>query len=207
MKRRSVDCRNPDATRERLLQAAFTEIYKRGYIAASVDRIVEESGLTKGALYHHFGSKKGLARAVIDSIISRSVVDSFLSPLGDPVDPIDAIKTCITTKIGQLTPEMVACGCPLNNLAQELSASDDDFREQIEALYERWRMGLTDVLARGQREGSVRHDVDAIEVATFIVATLSGIAGFAKSARSVDVARRSTKILLGFLDTLRVQVA
>ncbi len=195
--------RDPEATRAQLLKAAFAEIYAHGYATASVDRIVEESGVTKGALYHHFGSKKGLAEAMIDSMIGGMVVDSFLGPLGEASDPIDGIQRCISAKVDELTPETVSCGCPLNNLAQELAGSDDDFQAQIDALYERWRLGLTEALARGQESHLVRDDVDVGDVAMFVVAAMTGIAGFAKSSRSVGVAGTCAGVLSSYLDSLR----
>lgn len=198
-----IKTRDPEATRARLLKAAFTEIYEHGYAASRMDRIVEESGVTKGALYHHFGSKKGLAQAMIDKMIGGMVVDSFLGPLGEASDPIDGIQRCISAKVGELTPETVSCGCPLNNLAQELAGSDDDFQAQIDALYERWRLGLTEALARGQESHVVRTDVDAGEVAMFVVAAMAGIAGFAKSSRSVEVAGACASVLSSYLDSLR----
>ena len=113
-----VRTRNPTETRERLLEAAFGEIYAHGYTAASMDRIVERAGVTKGALYHHFGSKKELAQSVIGGTIRAMVVDSFLEPLAKADNAIDGIQACLNAKLECLTPEQVACGCPLNNLAQ-----------------------------------------------------------------------------------------
>lgn len=195
--------RDPEGTRERLLGAAFGEIYANGYTAASMDRIVAESGVTKGALYHHFGSKKALAQAMIEGTIREMVVNSFLGPLEIAQDPIDGIQRCISERLESVTPETVVCGCPLNNLAQELSGSDDDFQAQIDNLYEEWRDSIAEALVRGQKSGHVRADVDAKDVATFTIAAIAGSAGFAKSARDIDVARSSMRVLCTYLDTLR----
>lgn len=53
-----------EKTSKNLAEIAFREFSKYGYAAASTERIVEKSGVTRGALYHHFGSKKGLFLAV-----------------------------------------------------------------------------------------------------------------------------------------------
>ena len=199
--------RDPEGTKERLLDAAFGEIYAHGYTAASMDRIVKRSGVTKGALYHHFGSKKELAQAMIDATVGTMVVDAFLAPLGEAENPIDGIQSCLNAQMDCLTPETVICGCPLNNLAQELSGTDDDFQRQIDGLYERWRHSIADALARGQAAGQVRADVDTSDVATFTVAAIAGVAGFAKSTRDVEVARSSMRVLCSYLDTLRTEAA
>ena len=52
--------RDPGRTRQHLLEAAFQEIYKVGFQAASLQTILSNAGVTKGALYHHFKNKKAL---------------------------------------------------------------------------------------------------------------------------------------------------
>lgn len=55
-------------TRAKLLAAARHAFGTKGYAEASMDDFTAEAGLTRGALYHHFGDKKGLLRAVIAEI-------------------------------------------------------------------------------------------------------------------------------------------
>lgn len=55
-------------TRAKLIQAARKAFAAKGYAAASMDDLTAEAGLTRGALYHNFGDKKGLLQAVIDQI-------------------------------------------------------------------------------------------------------------------------------------------
>src|SRR6202049_1414136 len=69
-KRRATRLRDSERTRERLLQAASREIYRSGFQSASLDTILASAGVTKGALYYHFGSKEALGYAVIEEIIA-----------------------------------------------------------------------------------------------------------------------------------------
>lgn len=57
-----------EQTKEKLLKAAREAFAAKGYAAASMDDLTAEAGLTRGALYHNFGDKKGLLQAVIDRI-------------------------------------------------------------------------------------------------------------------------------------------
>lgn len=195
--------RNPDQTRQQLLEAAFGEIHANGYTAASVERILERSGVTKGALYHHFGSKKALALAVLDGMVRPMVVDSFLVPVLAADNPIDGLQAALKAKVGSVTQEEITCGCPLNNLAQEMSATDDDFHQHIEEIYAVQRVTIAEALARGVEAGTVRHDVQPDDVATFIVAAIAGSAGFAKSCQDVAVAHTTIRVMCEFLETLR----
>lgn len=52
-------------TRKKLLDAAVEAIGERGFEAVSLDEIASRAGLTKGAIYDHFGSKDGVIRAVM----------------------------------------------------------------------------------------------------------------------------------------------
>lgn len=55
-----------EATREKLTAAAEELILKKGYAGTSLDEVLAETGLTKGAFFHHFKSKADLARAVVE---------------------------------------------------------------------------------------------------------------------------------------------
>ena len=57
-----------EETRATLLATARTFFADRGYADTSMDELTAQAGLTRGALYHHFGDKKGLLAAVVDRI-------------------------------------------------------------------------------------------------------------------------------------------
>ena len=62
-----------EETRAKLIRAARRAFAAKGYAAASMDDLTAEAGLTRGALYHNFGDKKGLLQAVIDQIDAEMV--------------------------------------------------------------------------------------------------------------------------------------
>ncbi|MCZ6508759.1 MAG: TetR/AcrR family transcriptional regulator, partial [Acidobacteria bacterium] len=66
--------RDPKATRDAILQAATREIHTNGFRSAGLDSILAEAGVTKGALYHHFGSKHELGLAVLEESVRRTVL-------------------------------------------------------------------------------------------------------------------------------------
>jgi AcrR family transcriptional regulator len=59
-----------EETRAKLLTTARAAFAKYGYAAASMDELTADAGLTRGALYHNFGDKRGLFAAVVDEIDS-----------------------------------------------------------------------------------------------------------------------------------------
>jgi len=57
-----------EQTRAKLIQSARLTFANQGYAASSMDELTADAGLTRGALYHNFGGKKGLLQAVIDQL-------------------------------------------------------------------------------------------------------------------------------------------
>lgn len=58
-------------TRKKLIEVARRAFAEYGYTDTSMDKLTAEAGLTRGALYHHFGDKRGLFAAVVDQIDSQ----------------------------------------------------------------------------------------------------------------------------------------
>src|ERR1700727_3899958 len=85
-KRRATRLRDPERTRDRLLQAASREIYRSGFQSASLDAILASARVTKGALYHHFKNKETLGYAVVEEIISPDVHGTWVRPLENVKD-------------------------------------------------------------------------------------------------------------------------
>ena len=83
--------RDPERTRERLLQAAFREVYRTGFQSAGIDTILAATNVTKGALYYHFDSKEDLGHAIVEEIIAKLTVNKWLIPLQRSENPIDTL--------------------------------------------------------------------------------------------------------------------
>src|SRR5271167_2788055 len=90
-KRRAPRPRNPERTRQRLLQAAFREVYRYGFQSAGIDAILAATNVTKGALYYHFESKEALGYAVVEEKIAKLVRDRWLRPMQSKGEAIDIL--------------------------------------------------------------------------------------------------------------------
>lgn len=196
--------RNPDLTRQTLLQAAFQEIYRSGFQAASLDNMLSNAGVTKGALYHHFGSKQELGYAVVDELIREHILDRWVRSLENAESPIDGLLAILR---GKETPPGFdqRLGCPLNNLAQEMSPLDEGFRKRLESVFRAWREGIGKALRRGQERGQVRPDVDPYQSADFFIASLEGSVSLAKNAQNMKLFDSCRAGLARYVESLRVQ--
>ena len=192
-------------TRQIILQAAFEEMHVRGYQAASLTKILSSTNLTKGALYHYFPNKLELGYAVVDELLANQIHSQWVAPLLDAEDPIAAFMLIIIQAGQEISEADIQCGCPLNNLAQEMAPIDDGFRSRIESIYEMWRAGIEQALAQGQQKGFVKKDINLKSVAIMIVASLEGCIGLAKNAQSKKVLYQCGQSIMDYLNGLRVE--
>jgi TetR/AcrR family transcriptional regulator, transcriptional repressor for nem operon len=195
--------KTPDLTRKKMLDAAFTEIHKNGFQAASITQILADTGLTKGALYHHFPDKKALGLAVIEEVIRPGMAEMMFEPLLETERPLAALQAMLKSKMAINEPTMVVLGCPLNNLMQEMSPVDETFRLHLNALFQDWVKVVASALKRGQGAGEVRKDVHAQETAFFVVSALEGCIGMSKNTQSVKAFRGCLAQLGRYLETLK----
>jgi len=193
----------PDLTRHILLEAAFAEIHRNGFQAASLAQILADIGLTKGALYHHFPDKKALGLAVVNEVIRPRLAAMMFAPLEDTRQPLAALQALLAGKAAEDDPMVVSLGCPLNNLMQEMSPVDESFRLQLNAVFQAWVDVVAAALERGIATGEVRPDIAADSTAFFIVSALEGCVGMSKNTQSVAAYRSCLGQLGRFLDTLK----
>jgi len=81
-----------EATRRRLVRVARRLFGRRGFNAVSAEEVVAAAGLTRGALYHHFGGKEGLFRAVVGEVMGEVKVRVAQASVhaGSPLAAVEA---------------------------------------------------------------------------------------------------------------------
>ena len=191
------------ATREKILLAAFDEMYHCGFQAASLNNILKNTGTTKGALYHHFKNKMELGYAVIDEFIYQSIERNWVEPLNKTDDPIKTIQEIMIKISNIMTDADIRLGCPLNNLAQEMSPIDEGFRERITKVYTTWQEAIEAACERGKLAGNFKNSVDSKQASLLFVASLEGCLGYAKSLQSKDALLSCGQGLIDQLESLR----
>ncbi len=193
--------RDAEGTRERLLQAAFREVYKSGFQSAGIDTILAATNVTKGALYYHFESKEALGYALVEEVIAKVFDSGWLRHLRGNGEPIDILIGIVERT--SVRPHDVRHGCPLLNLAQEMSPLDEQFRKRLERIFLAWQEGVAGLLRRGQAQGTVRRDLNPEETASFLIAMYEGYVSLAKNAQDPKVWNVGIRNIVGWLRTLR----
>ncbi|MGH3928276.1 MAG: ScbR family autoregulator-binding transcription factor, partial [Pseudonocardiaceae bacterium] len=155
------------ATRSAILTAAAEHFARDGYHATSLDRVLADSGGTKGALYFHFASKQALARAVIAEMAKQW--GNLRVEIGERgLDPLSALLALVEGVIARLVDNPIARGG--TRLLSEAPKRPPEAGEHCS-------FGECDALAlltEAARSGLLRDEVDPAVVARQIVALVAG---------------------------------
>ncbi len=199
-----LDESEPD-TRGKILFAAYKEIHCQGFQSASLNNILAHTGVTKGALYHHFPNKIELGYAVIEEVIAQRIHMSFVEPLRNHRNPIDGIIELIEESGNAFSITDIELGCPLTALAQEMAPIDEGFRIRLIKIYDQWHQSIAEGFHRARENGQLRDDIDPDTVAMMIVATMEGAINAAKVAQNMDKLYLCGNGLIQYLQLIRKQ--
>lgn len=194
--------RNKEETRRVLLQAGFADIYAHGFQASNVESLLASTNLTKGAFFHHFASKLEFGYAIVDVVIADMLHRQWAVPLERSADPLQTIADSFKAGIDFLASLPVHHGCPLNNLAQEMSSLDPGFRERIQREFAKWKATYAAAFERAKELGQVSRDFPSEQGAHHLLALVEGTLSLAKTSQQradLDAGHASMLAFIAFL--------
>lgn len=159
--------RNPDNTKQDILDAARVEFAKAGLAGARVDRIAEKSGANKRMIYHYFGGKEQLFTAVVEDAYGG--IRGQERQLGlDELPPAEAIRKLVefTWEYYLANPEFITL-VNSENLHQARHIAGN---RQLRKLQKAYVETVEKILKRGEKTGVFRSGIDAIQLCITIAA-------------------------------------
>ncbi|MGA6163276.1 ScbR family autoregulator-binding transcription factor [Amycolatopsis magusensis] len=153
-----------ELTRTAILDAAAMVFDERGFQGGTLTDIIAGAGVTKGALYFHFSSKEEIAKAIISEQFT------IWTPPDDP--DLVTLQTAIDLSHGM--------GLSLQNNPRvragiRLVIEQGTFSTPTPDAYKNWIGLVQTCLESAARQGDLRPDLDPNEVATFIIASFTGV--------------------------------
>ena len=179
--------------KDKLLNSALELVYARSYIGVGVQELCDHAGVKKGSFYHFFPSKRALTLAVLDRITENTKKTIFEAAFTEDLSPLQQLErwidliyqdTCATQKrVGHVL------GCPIGNLAIELSTQEELIRQKVEAILGQVTTHLEQVLRAAVALGEIPEQ-DVARTAEAIMAYVEGIHLVAKNQNDPEVIRR-----------------
>jgi len=155
-------------TRAAIIRSAAVEFGKSGYAAASLNRILEGSRATKGAMYFHFDSKEDLARAVLETAVERYRATAERWLARTDLGPLDVLHGMIDELALRLEHDIIV-------QAEYRLIIEPDFYRDVQAGAGRILVRATRSLAlRAVEHGQLREDADPDRFTRTLIAALAG---------------------------------
>jgi AcrR family transcriptional regulator len=153
--------RDRERTRKEILDVAFAEFAEKGLTGANTDEIAARASVTKRLIFYYFKSKEQLFTAVLEMVYERMRLSEENLGL-DKLPPRTAIRRLVefTFDFDNANPEFVRM-VTIENIhrARHLGKSRK-FKAMTRPIIEQ----ISRVLVRGQREKSIRRDIEAVEL-------------------------------------------
>ena len=176
------------ATKDQIVDAASRLIHLQGYHCTSLDDVLRESGVGKGNFYYYFRSKEELGYAIIERLVTVFLARTLEPAFADPeADAMPQIEGFLDRVLANQRERNCMGGCPMGNLASELSDVHEGFRQRLALIFAEWRGTLTETLTRGQSRGQLRADCNPERAAHFLVAALEGAILMTKVTKDIGV--------------------
>lgn len=171
-----------EATRRKLLDAAIDLFGEVGYVAAGRTGIIERAGVTKGALYHHFGSMDTLVVAIIESGFAtvRSTFTSMCQPTAPALEGMIHGMFAVTELLAT-DKEARAAGHLVFALSESNTVATD--------VCSRWLEELTTQARRAIAEGDLRADLDPEVIGESVMTAMLGTWLLSQSSKGDGITR------------------
>ena len=170
--------RDGSATRTAIMDAAEELILERGFAGTTIDDILEVTGVTKGAFFHHFASKRDLAHALIKRYASLDLdhLEEKLAraeaSISDPLEQLLAFAGWFQEEAEALTQPYP--GCLMGSYCYEAGLMDDEIMGVVRSNMLTWRRRLTEKLREVAAAHPPRRDVDLPSLADQINVAFEG---------------------------------
>ncbi len=156
-------------TQEAIVTKGAAIVHEKGFRGAGLQEILRASGIPKGSFYFYFRNKDEFGLALLEHYwgMIRSLAERFLEDPGAP--PLVRLERYMDAYREMFADMGFRRGCPVGNLAQEMSDLNEPFRERISEIYAGMHGLIAKVLEEAQRRGELSPGLDAGKAAWFIL--------------------------------------
>ena len=191
-------------TRRRIVELAAPVFNRQGYVGASMRDLIDATGLEKGGIYNHFGSKEQLALEAYDFAMSR-VTEGLARSQDGATDAIDRLQRMIGAFAGFARKPVIAGGCPIMNTAIEADDTHPELRERAQASMTLWHRLIGRIVKDGVAANELVPGTDPYALAALLTASLEGGLMLTRLYGDPAFTDRVVEHLIAHVETLRVQ--
>ncbi len=162
-------------TMHRLCGKGLEIFNEKGYYNTSLDDILKQLSLSKGAFYHHFKSKEDYFISIVQNLIVQKVYALLVEPLNTEENPLPIIVESLENALEPGKKNEMAYGFMLNDFLTEFNKRNEEISGYLKDILNVWEVNLVSVLKKGKLDGYIARHVDCEGVATYIIASYLGM--------------------------------
>ncbi|NDV42157.1 TetR/AcrR family transcriptional regulator [Flagellimonas sediminis] len=162
-------------TMHRLCGKGLEIFNEKGYYNTSLDDILTQLSLSKGAFYHHFKSKEDYFISIVQNLIVQKVYALLIEPLNTEENPLPIIVDSLENALEPGKKNEMAYGFMLNDFLTEFNKRNEEISGYLKDILNVWEVNLVSVLKKGKLDGYIARHVDCEGVATYIIASYLGM--------------------------------
>ena len=195
-----------EKTRENILDAAQALILDHGYGSTTVDAVVNRAGITKGAFFHHFGSKADLARALVEryALLDKQHLERQLERArklaSDPLQQVLILIGLYEEDFEALSEPFP--GCLFASYIYENKLFDADTLTVLRESTLMWRAVVKDLLEKAAAAHPPKVPVDIEALADLFYAITEGSFVMTKTLGDKTLLARHARHLRTYLELL-----
>jgi AcrR family transcriptional regulator len=189
-----------ESTRERLVEAAMRLFTYQGYARTGLSEIAREASALPGSLYHFFPTKEDLLAAVLEAR-KKMMWPELLQPIWDRIDdPIERVFGLLDGYRQMLHVTDFEHGCPIGNLAIEVTESNPKIRHLIAENFDGW-IAAVETCFREAKD-RLPEEIDPKHLAVFVLTTMEGAVMLARTYRDYSAYDAAVASLRDYIDRL-----
>ncbi len=163
------------ATMHRMQVTGLELFYKKGYYNTSIDNILKELSLSKGAFYYHFDSKEDFFIQIIENLLARKVYSMLIEPIEGHDDPLLLITNCFEDALETAVHNELDYGFVISNFISEFNGKNPIIIKHLNDILKIWEVNLVSTIQKGKFNGYVDRHVDSEGVALYLISSFIGI--------------------------------
>ena len=160
--------------RVKIVNSGVRTLHERGFAGAGIREITSEAGVPQGCFTNHFRSKEAFGIAVLERYHDRTqaIMDETLRDASR--SPVERIRAYFAAISQWLEAADWRYGCLVGNMSLEVSEQSDQLRAHLVQVCSSLTRSFTECVRAGQDVGEIRNDLDADDVATFLLSSWQG---------------------------------
>ncbi|MGD9689080.1 MAG: TetR/AcrR family transcriptional regulator [Phycisphaerales bacterium] len=187
-------------SRERIIEAAMELFAFQGYGPTGLSQIAEKAGVQSGSIYHFFPTKEHVLAATLERR-KALLWPELLSPVWDKVDdPIERVFALLDQYRRMLHITEFSHGCPIGNLAIELTESHPNSRRLIAENFDGWLRAIAECFRAAS--GRLPTGIEPEKLAIFVLTTMEGAVMLARTYRDFRAYDAAVGTLRDYIDRL-----